>query len=194
MKLYLGLALLATTAARKAPKKFESAKEMTLDAPALEAKGDQLFCVAPPDEAALKLVFASITWDIDFKPDSRGRARAVSDDDFHETGRSIVGKLRKTLLDHWELAFVYMLFVAAASCWVVGVSRKSKNFHETVRVACRLGVPSFRGRVDGASVHTGRSGRSGPSPCRSCTTRSRPPRRSSSSTRSWSRSTRGRAS
>ena len=30
MKLYLGLALLATTVARKAPKKFESAKEMTL--------------------------------------------------------------------------------------------------------------------------------------------------------------------
>ena len=30
MKLYLGLALLATTVARKAPKKFESAKEMML--------------------------------------------------------------------------------------------------------------------------------------------------------------------
>ena len=43
MKLYLGLALLTTAAARKTPKKFESAKEMTLDAPALEAKGDQLF-------------------------------------------------------------------------------------------------------------------------------------------------------
>ena len=94
MKLYLGLALLTAAFARKAPKKFESAKEMTLDAPALEASsGDQLFCVAPPDEAALKLVFASITWNIDFKPDSRGRARAVSDDDFHEAGRSIVGKL-----------------------------------------------------------------------------------------------------
>ena len=48
--------------------------------------------------------------------------------------------VRKTLLDHWELAFVYMLVVAAASCWVVGASLKSKNFHETVRVACRLGV------------------------------------------------------
>ena len=93
MKLYLGLALLTAATARKAPKKFESAKEMTLDAPALEAKGDQLFCVAPPDEAALKLVFASITWDIEFKPDSRGRARAVSDDDFHEAGRSLVGKI-----------------------------------------------------------------------------------------------------
>ena len=45
--------------------------------------------------------------------------------------------VRKTLLDHWELAFVYMLVVAAASCWVVGVSRKSKNFHETVRVATK---------------------------------------------------------
>ena len=49
-------------------------------------------------------------------------------------GGSIV---RKTLLDHWELAFIYMLVVAAASCWVVGVSRKSKNFHETVRVATK---------------------------------------------------------
>ena len=87
------LALLVVAAARKPPKKFESATEMTLDAPAIEASKDQLFCVAPPDEAALKLVFASITWDIDFKPDSRGRARAVSDDDFHEAGRSIVGKL-----------------------------------------------------------------------------------------------------
>ena len=278
MKLFAALLVVAT--ARKAPKKFESAKEMTLDMPALEARGDQLFCVAPPDEAPLKLVFASITWDIDFKTDSRGRARAVSDDDFHEAGRSIVGKLigaepgnlgkeldqklarrplfpmpwdscpnpfsdcvldlspygnscarvssrepykvkvvvdrgfpvrplmvlagaallaaahalsanvpfqygsavvmgeaialclvvlylirragggfkskfaaaglytllvlrkggtivRKTLLDHWELAFVYMLVVAAASCWVVGVSRKSKNFHETVRVATK---------------------------------------------------------
>ena len=49
-------------------------------------------------------------------------------------GGSIV---RKTLLDHWELAFVYMLVVAAASCWVVGASRKTKNFHETVRVATK---------------------------------------------------------
>ena len=31
----------------------------------------------------------------------------------------------------------WMLVVAAASCWVVGVSRKSKNFHETVRVATK---------------------------------------------------------
>ena len=31
----------------------------------------------------------------------------------------------------------HMLVVAAASCWVVGVSRKSKNFHETVRVATK---------------------------------------------------------
>ena len=83
---------LVVAAARKA-KKFESATEMTPDAPAIEASKDQLFCVAPPDEAALKLVFASITWNIEFKPDSRGRARAVSDDDFHEAGRSIVGKI-----------------------------------------------------------------------------------------------------
>ena len=41
------------------------------------------------------------------------------------------------LLDHWELAFVYMLVVAAAACWVVGASRKTKNFHETVRVATK---------------------------------------------------------
>ena len=272
-------AFLCVAAARKA-KKFESALEMTLDAPAIEASKDQLFCVAPPDAPAASLIFGSITWDIDFKPDSRGRARAVSDDDFHEAGRSIVGKLigaepgnlgkqldeklarrplfpmpwdscpnpfsdcvldlspygnscarvssrepykvqakidrgfpvrplmvlagvallvaahalsanvpfqygsavvmgeaialclvvlylirragggfkskfaaaglytllvlrkggtivRKTLLDHWELAFVYMLVVAAASCWVVGASRKTKNFHETVRVATK---------------------------------------------------------
>ena len=45
--------------------------------------------------------------------------------------------VRKTLLDHWELAFVYMLVVAAAACWVVGASRKTKNFHETVRVATK---------------------------------------------------------
>ena len=272
-------AFLCVAAARKALK-FESALEMTLDAPAIEASKDQLFCVAPPDALAASLIFGSITWDIEFKPDSRGRARAVSDDDFHEAGRSIVGKIigaepgnlgkeldeklarrplfpmpwdscpnpfsdcvldlspygnscarvssrepykvkvvvdrgfpvrplmvlagvallvaahalsanvpfqygsavvmgeaialclvvlylirragggfkskfaaaglytllvlrkggtivRKTLLDHWELAFVYMLVVAAASCWVVGVSRKSKNFHETVRVATK---------------------------------------------------------
>ena len=272
-------AFLCVAAARKA-KKFESALEMTLDAPAIEASKDQLFCVAPPDAPAASLIFGSITWDIDFEPGSRGRARAVSDDDFHEAGRSIVGKLigaepgnlgkqldeklarrplfpmpwdscpnpfsdcvldlspygnscarvssrepykvqakidrgfpvrplmvlagvallvaahalsanvpfqygsavvmgeaialclvvlylirragggfkskfaaaglytllvlrkggtivRKTLLDHWELAFVYMLVVAAASCWVVGASRKTKNFHETVRVATK---------------------------------------------------------
>ena len=48
MKLFAALLVVAT--ARKAPKKFESAKEMTLDMPALEARGDQLFCVAPPDD------------------------------------------------------------------------------------------------------------------------------------------------
>ena len=95
MKLHLGHALLTAAAARKAPKKFESAKEMTLDAPAREAKGDQLFCVAPPDEAPLKLVFASITWDIGFKPDSRGRARAVSDDDFHPRRHEVDAPVRR---------------------------------------------------------------------------------------------------
>ena len=272
--------LLVPVAARKAPKKFESALEMSLDAPPIESSKDQLFCVAPPDAPAASLIFGSITWDIEFKPDSRGRARAVSDDDFHEAGRSLVGKIigaepgnlgkeldqklarrplfpmpwdscpnpfsdcvldlspygnscarvssrepykvqvkidrglkvrpimvlagiallaaahalsanvpfqygsavvmgeaialclvvlylirragggfkskfaaaglytllvlrkggtivRKTLLDHWELAFVYMLVVAAAACWVVGASRKTKNFHETVRVATK---------------------------------------------------------
>jgi len=84
-------AFLCVAAARKA--KFESAKEMILDAPAIEASKDQLFCVAPPAAPAASLIFGSITWDIEFKPDSRGRARAVSDDDFHEAGRSIVGKL-----------------------------------------------------------------------------------------------------
>jgi len=94
MKLLAFLLVVGQAAARKAPKKFESATELTLDAPALqEKKGDQLYCVAPPDESPLKLVFASITWDIEFKPDSRGRARAVSDDDFHEAGRSLVGKI-----------------------------------------------------------------------------------------------------
>ncbi len=86
-------ALVVAAAARKAPKKFESALEMTLDAPAIEASKDQLFCVAPPDAPAASLIFGSITWDIEFKPDSRGRARAVSDDDFHEAGRSLVGKI-----------------------------------------------------------------------------------------------------
>ncbi len=66
-------------------------------------------------------------------------------------GGSIV---RKTLLDHWELAFVYMLCVAAASCWVVGASRKSKNFHETVRVACRLGVQLHSGVASTARLFT----------------------------------------
>ena len=277
MKLLASLVVL--TAARKAPKKFESALEMSLDAPPIESSKDQLFCVAPPDAPAAALIFGSITWDIEFGK-AGGRARAVSDDDFHEAGRSLVGKIigaepgnlgkeldqklarrplfpmpwdscpnpfsdcvldlspygnscarvssrepykvkvvvdhgipvrpimvlagivllaaahalsanvpfqygsavvmgeaialclvvlylirragggfkskfaaaglytllvlrkggtivRKTLLDHWELAFVYMLVVAAASCWVVGVSRKSKNFHETVRVATK---------------------------------------------------------
>ena len=62
--------------------------------------------------------------------------------------------LRKTLLDHWELAVVYMLVVAAASCWVVGVSRKTKNFHETVRVACRLGVELHSGVASTARLFT----------------------------------------
>ena len=84
--------LLVVAAARKA-KKFESAIEMTLDAPPIESSKNQLFCVAPPDAPAASLIFASITWDIEFKPDSRGRARAVSDDDFHEAGRSLVGKI-----------------------------------------------------------------------------------------------------
>ena len=44
--------LLVASAARKAPKKFESATEMTLDAPAIESSKDQLFCVAPPDAPA----------------------------------------------------------------------------------------------------------------------------------------------
>lgn len=268
MKLLALIAFTATAAARKAPKKFESAKEVALNAPALEAKGDQLFCVAPPDAPVASLIFGSITWDTEFKPISRGRARAVSDDDFHEAGWALVGKLvgadgnvgkqldaklakrplfpmpwdscpnpfsdcvldlspygnscarvssrepykvrvkidrgfpirpimvlagiallaaahalsanvpfqygsavvmgecvalclivlyfirragggfkskvaaaglygllvlrkgstivRKTLLDHWELAFVYVILVAMASCWVVGVSRKTK--------------------------------------------------------------------
>ena len=86
-------AFLCLAAARKAPKKFESATEMALDAPAIESSKDQLFCVAPPDAPAASLIFGSITWDIEFKPDSRGRARAVSDDDFHEAGRSLVGKI-----------------------------------------------------------------------------------------------------
>ena len=71
--------LLVAVAARKAPKKFESATEMTLDAPAIESSKDQLFCVAPPDAPAASLIFG----------------------------------------------------------WVVGVSRKTKNFHETVRVATK---------------------------------------------------------
>ena len=44
-------AFLCVAAARKALK-FESALEMTLDAPAIEASKDQLFCVAPPDAPA----------------------------------------------------------------------------------------------------------------------------------------------
>ena len=54
---------LVVAAARKAPKKFESAIEMTLDAPPIESSKDQLFCVAPPDApAAASLIFGSITW------------------------------------------------------------------------------------------------------------------------------------
>ena len=52
---------LVVAAARKAPKKFESAIEMTLDAPPIEASKDQLFCVAPPDAPAASLIFGSIT-------------------------------------------------------------------------------------------------------------------------------------
>ena len=51
------VAWLTVAAARKAPKKFESAKEMILDAPAIEASKDQLFCVAPPDAPAASLIF-----------------------------------------------------------------------------------------------------------------------------------------
>ena len=54
-------AFLCVAAARKA-KKFESALEMTLDAPAIEASKDQLFCVAPPDAPAASLIFGSITY------------------------------------------------------------------------------------------------------------------------------------
>ena len=50
-------AFLCLAAARKAPKKFESATEMTPDAPAIEASKDQLFCVAPPDAPAASLIF-----------------------------------------------------------------------------------------------------------------------------------------
>ena len=82
MKLLAFLLVVGLVAARKAPKKFESALEMSLDAPPIESSKDQLFCVAPPDAPAASLIFGSI----------------------------------------------------------MGVSRKSKNFHETVRVACRLGV------------------------------------------------------
>ena len=74
-------AFLCVAAARQAPKKFENAKEMTLDAPPIEASKDQLFCVAPPDAPAASLIFGSIR--------------------------------------------------------VVGASRKTKNFHETVRVATK---------------------------------------------------------
>ena len=51
---------LVVAAARKAPKKFESAKELTLDAPPIEASKDQLFCVAPPDAPAASLIFGSM--------------------------------------------------------------------------------------------------------------------------------------
>ena len=47
---------LVVAAARKA-KKFESATEMTPDAPAIEASKDQLFCVAPPAAPAASLIF-----------------------------------------------------------------------------------------------------------------------------------------
>ena len=48
---------LVVAAARKAPKKFESAIEMTLDAPPIESSKDQLFCVAPPDEMTGKKTY-----------------------------------------------------------------------------------------------------------------------------------------
>ena len=51
------LAFLLVVVAAQAPKKFESALEMTLDAPAIEASKDQLFCVAPPDLPAASLIF-----------------------------------------------------------------------------------------------------------------------------------------
>ena len=54
-------ALLVAAAARKAPKKFESALEMSLDAPPIESSKDQLFCVAPPDAPAASLIFGSTT-------------------------------------------------------------------------------------------------------------------------------------
>ena len=49
MKLLALIAFTATAAARKAPKKFESAKEMALNAPALEAKGVRLVSLMVPN-------------------------------------------------------------------------------------------------------------------------------------------------
>ena len=62
MKLLAFLLVVGLVAARKAPKKFESALEMSLDAPPIESSKDQLFCVAPPDAPAASLIFGSITW------------------------------------------------------------------------------------------------------------------------------------
>ena len=60
MKLLAFLLVVGLVAARKAPKKFESALEMSLDAPPIESSKDQLFCVAPPDAPAASLIFGSI--------------------------------------------------------------------------------------------------------------------------------------
>ena len=130
-------AFLCVAAARKAPKKFENAQEMTLDAPAIESSKDQLFCVAPPDAPAASLILLYLIRRAGGGFKSKFAAAGLYTLLVLRKGGTIV---KKTLLDHWELALIYMVMVAAASCWVVGVSRKSKNFHETVRVACRLGV------------------------------------------------------
>mmetsp|Transcript_27324 Transcript_27324/g.81968 ORF Transcript_27324/g.81968 Transcript_27324/m.81968 type:complete len:331 (+) Transcript_27324:179-1171(+) len=84
------VALVAVASARKAPKKFATAKELELNAPATKGGGDQLYCVEPPDKPFITLLFSSITFDISM---GKGRARAASDDDFHEMGRAVVGRL-----------------------------------------------------------------------------------------------------
>ena len=91
--LLLLLAAQTATAARP-PKKFAAAQEVRLDGSTIKAMGDQLFCVAPPEKPAVTLLFSSVTWDITFDPEARrSRARAASDDDFHEAGASLVAKL-----------------------------------------------------------------------------------------------------
>ena len=212
------LAFLLVAAAPKPPKKFESAIEMTLDAPPIESSKDQLFCVAPPDAPAASLIFGSITWDIEFKPDSRGRACAVSDDDFHEAGRSIVGKIigaepgnlgkeldqklaRRPLFPMpWDSCpNPFSDCVLDLSPYGNSCARVSSREPYKVKVVVDRGFPvrplmvlagvallaaahALSGRVDGASVHTGRSGRSGASPSHCYTTPSRRPRHSSSCT------------